>query len=408
MKPIPSHWLRLVEPYRNADWLECADILRPMVDQYPDDLGTRLLYGVLCVAADQAGLGLVQFEKLLQLSVGQNDLFRALAAQKQLDRLRPAGSVHDKRFVAIHQWFCSLATRRGHESDDHPVPPRALLALPPAAFHRLAEQAAIDDLGMAPHDLDADSDSARIVLYGRVRWSVAPEGDSSLISVVADELEPIAVEPELASQGRLALVPELPSACLRFDLAQLRSEQENAPRTQSEPPPAAAPAGRPVPDPLFEPTAATAPSLERRRETRASVSFKTRVAMLGLAGSRVAPFEGRLLNLSPAGLGLGFPRAELRAVREELEGSLLTVEIELGGGEPLQLMSRVRWVQLAPQTRGALPEDMGVLGLEFILVSARERTRIEGVLIHAARAGQPLDAGAGGEDFTIGEADSAA
>src|SRR6266545_8203078 len=138
VKPIPSHWLRLVEPYGNGDWLECFDLMRPAVDQYPDDLGTRLLFGTLCLATDQIGVALVQFEKLLPLAVGQNDLFRALAAQKQLDRLRPAAAVHDKRFVAIHQWFRALAARRADPARAGEITPQALLELPPAAFHRLA------------------------------------------------------------------------------------------------------------------------------------------------------------------------------------------------------------------------------------------------------------------------------
>jgi len=406
VKPIPSHWLRLVEPYRKGDWLECFDLLRPLVEQYPDDLGTRLLFGSLCLATDQVGLGLVQFEKLLPLAVGQNDLFRALAAQKQLDRLRPAAAVHDKRFVAIHQWFRSLAGRRAHEARANQVTPATLLEVPPAAFHRLAEEAVIEDLGLTPHDLDGDADVARIVLYGRVRWSVLTEGDDSMLTVVADDLETIAVEPELARQSRLKLVPELPSACVRLDLALVRAERANrpAPAPRAQPAPEArgtsfaAPTERPVPDPLLEPTVAAAAPIERRRETRASVSFETRAAMLGLAGSRVAPFAGRLLSLSPSGVGLGFPRAALRAAREELEGSLLSIEIRLPGDEPpLRLMGRVRWVLLAPHTTGSIPEDMGVLGLEFILVSARERARIEQVLIHAARSGQALDVAAGEE-----------
>src|SRR5262249_43356586 len=105
----------------------------------------------------------------------------------------------------------------------------------------------------------------------------------------------------------------------------------------------------------------------------------------------VAPFAGRLFNLSPSGVGLGFPRAELLPVRDALEGSLLTVEIQLADGEPpVRLMSRVRWVQLsAPGTGG--PAEMGYLGLEFILVNARDNARIQKALIPATLAGQPLD-----------------
>jgi hypothetical protein len=84
-------------------------------------------------------------------------------------------------------------------------------------------------------------------------------------------------------------------------------------------------------------------------------------------------------------------------VREMLEGSLLAVEIQLPDGEPpVRLMSRVRWVQLAGQGAGAPPDDVGYLGLEFILLNARDHARIQNALIAAARAGQPLDPAAGG------------
>jgi hypothetical protein len=43
---------------------------------------------------------------------------------------------------------------------------------------------------------------------------------------------------------------------------------------------------------------------------------------------------------------------------------------------------------------------MGVMGLEFVLVNAREHARIQNALIAAARAGQPLDAAEGGPEGT--------
>ena len=78
MKPLPPQWLKLVEPYRKGEWLACLEILRPLVDRNPDDLGTRLLFSSLCLVTDQAARALVQLEKLLPLAVGQGDLYRAL------------------------------------------------------------------------------------------------------------------------------------------------------------------------------------------------------------------------------------------------------------------------------------------------------------------------------------------
>ena len=409
MKPLSPQWLRIVEPYRNGDWFECIELLRPVVDQSPDDLGTRLLFGMLCLVTDQSARALVHFEKMLPLAVGQGNLFHALGAQKQLDRLRPAAPAHDKRFVAIHKWFSAIPARRADASE---LTPAALLALPPAGFHRVAEEAAIEDLGLEPRDLEGDAGVGRVVLYGRVRWSVVPEGESSLLEVVSNELETVALAPGLPARVRIRLAPELPSACLRFDLARLREEQAKAASGPESGHPAghakgaargAAPArttgtprsARPVPGPALEPTVAASAPFERRRDSRVSVAFESRVAMLGLAGSRVAPFAGRLFSLSPSGVGLGFPRAELLPVRDALEGSLLTVEIQLPDGEPpVRLMSRVRWVQLAPQGPGQ-PDEMGTVGLEFVLLNARDHARIQSALIRAARAGHPLSPSSG-------------
>ena len=404
--------LRLIEPYKCGEWLECIETLRPVVEQFPDDLGTRLLLGALCLAADQPARALVQFEKVLPLAVGQGALFHALAAQKQLDRLKPATAAHDKRFVAIHQWFSAIPARR--KAEGAPLTPAALLSLPPAGFHRVADQAQIEDLGLTPREVEGNADIARVVLYGRVRWSVVPEGESSMLEVVSNELEMVTLAPGLPARVTLQLDPELPAACLRLDLALLRAEQAQAAGTQegraAGPQKSVAPmsskhraiekrrASRPVLDPKLEPTVAASAPFERRRDSRVSVTFETRVAQLGLAGSRVAPFAGRLVNLSPSGLGLGFPRAELMPVREALEGSLLEVELQLPDAEPpVRLMARVRWVQLAAPGSGP-PEEMGVVGLEFILVSARDHARIQNALIATARAGKPLDPTSGADE----------
>ena len=451
VKALPSQWLKLVGPYRSGDWLQCIEILRPVVEQYPDDLDTRLLFGALCVASEQGARALMQFEKIMPLAVGQGDLFRALAAQKQLDRLRPAAVAHDKRFIAVHHWFRSIPTRRSVQAEGADLTPAMLLALPPDGFHRLAEEAVIEDLGLEARDVEGELDSVRVVFYGRVRWSVVPEGEPSMLELVADDLDTMALAPGVPPSTRLRMIPELPSACLKFDLALLREEAAkagppkpvlpgnathargaapetgvapapharsappsgpgptshagpprgaghaapgaghpvNPPRHESSPaePPATPRPERPVPDPLLEPTVAASAPFERRRETRALVSLQSRAALLGLAGSRVAPFAGRLLSLSPSGAGLGFSRAELLPVRDTLENTLLTLEIQLPDGEPpLKIMSRVRWIQVAHEGN-----DMFVIGLEFILIGGPEHMRIQNALIAAARAGEPLD-----------------
>jgi hypothetical protein len=421
VKPIPLPWLRLIPPYRKGDWHECVELLRPLVERHPDDLGSRLILASLLLRTGESGLAQVQYEKALPLAVGQNDLFRALAAQKCLDRLRPASGIHPKRFVAIHQWFSALSARSAPDEGRSAIlTPALLLKLPPALFHRMAEESEIEEIGLEPLEIEGESDVVRVVLHGRLRWSITPDNDSTLIEVVADELEAIAVPAELALQTKLKLVPELPCACLRLRLPTLgeitpkpEPPRPAAPKRRTPAPPssAAAPAGaeapdpglpaeqpddRPVPDPVLEPLVASAAPFERRRETRVSVAFDTRVALLGVAGSRVAPFVGRLINLSPAGIGVAFSRSELRSVRELLQGALITIEVRLpGDNEPLRLAGRVRWVEVEPETPGAPDDEPGRVGLEFILLGARDRTRIQEVLIVSARSGRPLEAGAG-------------
>lgn len=441
MKPLPPQWLKLVEPYRKGEWLACLEILRPLVDRNPDDLGTRLLFASLCLVTDQEARALVQLEKLLPLAVGQGDLYRALAAQKQLDRIRGAGATHDRRFLAIHQWYGAIPGRRSSRADHAGIAPATLLALSPEAFHRVAEESVIEDLGLEARELSEGRGAARVVLYGRVRWSIVPEAGHATSEMTADEMDTIALAAE--NEGaRLALAPELPSACLRFDRALIEQERAKAaaadasgsragsaagPLRESDPgpktwaevrswgvpgdepgPAAGSPANaaggaepgtsnpqsptprtrvaRPVPDPKLEPTVAVGAPFDRRRETRVSVTLESRAALIGLAGSRVAPFAGRLFDLSPSGVGLGFPRAELLPARELLEGALVTVDISLPDGEPpLRMTSRVRWVRLAPRGDRPGADDMGEMGLEFVLVNAREHARIQNALIAAAR-----------------------
>ncbi len=415
MNSIPSPWQSLLEPYRRGDWHECIDLLRPHVDAEPDELGSRLLLAALYLRAENRGLAQVHVEHVLPLAVGQRDLFRALGAQRLLDQLNSTASAHSKRYLAIHRWFSALGRVTGgagsREAAGEParaaLSSAALLRLAPRDFHRVAEACRIEDLVLEPRDLACDPDEARVVLYGRVRWSVIPDGDGPFVELTAEAGGVIAPGTGAPASARLRLAPELPSACLTFDLETLRALTPGAgpdaastrparPAGAVKPATRAAPGARrverPVPDPVAEPMLAVNAPIERRRGTRVTVAFESRVALLGVAGNRVAPFGGRLVDLSPAGMGVGFPPGELRHLRDALEGALITIELKLPGrGAPLGLTARVRWVSFEPQGVSG-GDGLARLGLEFVLLSARARARIREVLIHAARQGRTLGA----------------
>src|SRR6185503_15204930 len=174
-------------------------------------------------------------------------------------RLKPATAAHGKRFVAIHQWFSAIPARRT-EAEGAPLTPAALLSLPPAGFHRVADQAQIEDLGLTPREVEGNADIARVVLYGRVRWSVVPEGESSMLEVVSNELEMVTLTPGLPARVTLQLDPELPAACFRIDLALLRAEQAQAAGAQE---------GRAAgPQKSVAPMSAKHRAMEKRRASR--------------------------------------------------------------------------------------------------------------------------------------------
>lgn len=421
MKPIPPPWQSLLEPFKAGDWHECVDILRPHVDQCPDELASRMLLAAIYQRLENPGLAQVQLERALPLAVGQGDLFRAIGVQKQIDVIRARTRLHRQRYIAIHQWFGSLSRARVHAASAA-LTPRALLALAPREFDEIAIACELEDLGLEPREIACDPETARVVLYGRVRWTEAPAPDRAAAELVAEEHELVTCRTDAPGGSSLRLECELPSACLRFDLSLLRRVPSRAPsaagasggreprkqRPKTAPAIATAPAvarpERPRPDPVAEPMIAVGAPIERRRGTRVTATLETRVALLGVSGTRVAPFSGRLLDLSPGGMGVGFPRGELRHLREELEHALLTVELKLDRrGEPLELTCRVRWVSLESPDGPAGPDDLARLGLEFVLLSARGRTRIQEALIRAARSGKTLGAAPEGKALDGGK-----
>jgi hypothetical protein len=136
----------------------------------------------------------------------------------------------------------------------------------------------------------------------------------------------------------------------------------------------------PAADPPAAPTADAGDPTERRRHPRAAVSFESRMALLRLEGTRLAPIHGRIFDLSPTGIGMCFPRPALSRARAALDGAVVAIELDLPGPDgPLRMAGEVRWLELDPRA------DEARLGLAFLLVTEPDRRRIAGAL-----AGAPL------------------
>ncbi len=417
----------VLDPYRSGDWEECIRVVRPVVEDDPDDLPVRLLLGQLYLKTSSRELALLQFERLFPLAIGQGDLFMALAAQRRLDEMRPEATTDARHHAAMHQWFSSLPTRRRKKKPPQPgsrLTPARLMELTRGRFADVAEQAQIEVLNLEPREEGVGEGLLWVVLYGRIRWSLEHAGEGGWVEAVACEGDTIFCPPDLRGGSRVRLAPELPAECLKLDPSLLEGVGSGGiggavavpsptapaaaptPRVESRvpakpakgaSPPAAAPSiprpKPPAPDPVAEPTLAVGAPLDRRRETRVNVRLKTRVALLGLAGTRVAPLDGLVRCLSPSGIGLRFRSAEALHARRALENAVVSVHLALTDRLVLKLAARVRWIGT---DRGARrdgdPHDVR-LGLEFVLLTAEDRARIELHVDHELKAGDPLAAG---------------
>jgi hypothetical protein len=145
-----------------------------------------------------------------------------------------------------------------------------------------------------------------------------------------------------------------------------------------EPTPRAAPppVSRPTPDPTAEPLVAMFAPLERRPETRIAISLEDRTALLGFAGTRVAPIRGVLHALSAAGITVGFRREELLPMRSALDGAAVRVSLNLDGRAVLQFAVRMTWVEVDAAAREGAGSADAIFTLDFLAVSPGDLTRI--------------------------------
>jgi len=439
MKPAIRLWHDIIERYRSAEWPECVRIARDALEDHPDDLGARLLLARLCTKLGDPHLAQLQYERLLPLAVGQGDLLRALAAQKQLDLLSPGHERHVKRYAAMHQWFQSvgrggLAGKRAAGAPGNLT--TELLRLGGERFAEIAESAHIEVLELEARDVEVRGGLLWVPLYGRMRSYLESTTPGAMSERVVNAGDTLSCAPGRPDVARVRVIPELPTECLAFDPAVLSemaleekedpppfvvgaTDQAASPAVEtaaipdpgaSAPPPmpeAPAPAPlpareaftpapdpvsgpapvRPVPDPVAEPSVAMTAPMEKRSVTRIAISLEDRTAMLGLAGTRVAPIRGTLHSLSAAMILIGFPREEMLPLRRALDNSVARVQLTLDGRVVLHLGVRMAWVGADVTSREGAGESDAIFALEFLSVGVGDHARIEPAIAARGRTG---------------------
>lgn len=419
VKPDPAAWQALLPAYEAEQWDECVRIVRRWVDDDPYDMTSRALLASLHARAGSTDLARLQYEKLLPMAVGQGDVLRAICTQKRLDAIHADAEGHAERFRAMHEWFRYLApdAGRNRRKGRRDSLASALIGLPDDVFAGGAERATMQDLAMTRRRIPVGDGILWAVHYGRVRWH-GVGADGAAIEGVAAAGEPISVRSgDLA--GPCELTPLVPTDCIAFEPA-LASALGLAMSTTPDDRPglnqvvagapdeeagasaidvgggtgegtgeqivredALEPTVLPTPDPLLEPMFAVGASHERRRETRVAVALENKVAFLGEIGKRVSPLHGKLVDLSPGGLGVAFPAAQLRQAEGVFPGAVLPVKLSLrGSSEPIEVAARVVWIRKA----GA-PAGEALMGLQFVGITAEDRSRLIHILDEAARSG---------------------
>jgi PilZ domain len=212
-------WGLISRAYQVGNWYEAMRLARSLADSDPHTIGVRQLLAALYTHAGNPRMAQVQYERLLPLAVGQGDLLGALAAQKHLDRASSDAPRHAGRFAAMHKWFRSLG-RPGlgeHGERASGLTQADLLGLPVEVFSQVSEATEIETLGMSPRTIPVRTGALRIVLYGRITWTLETGDGTRLEPRTAERGESILVDRISSDEAWLVLVPEAPSECLCFD-----------------------------------------------------------------------------------------------------------------------------------------------------------------------------------------------
>lgn len=390
MKYDHPEWQRLLPPYQAHQWDDCVRIVRSWLDDDPHDLSSLALLARLYAKQGSSDLARLQYERLLPMTVGQSDVLWALCTQKRLDELGTELESSRETFGAMHQWFRYLVPDgavRMHSRQGEAA--AALIGLPEDIFSGCADRAIMEDLGVTSRRYPATAELLWFVYYGSLRIA----GTNKLgerVQRFAGAGEPMVVPTGEFPDG-FEVASVIPSEVIAFEYSLVRLLGLGVSDTAGDqaPRPIDAsmyipPRTRPTPDPAFEPMLAFGASRERRKETRVAVALDTRAALLGQVGTSVAPLQGTLVDLSPSGVGVAFPAAQLRNTAGLREDAVLPLKLSLrGSGDAIELSVRVAWIR-----RDEDP-DLGLarLGLEFVRVSPENRARLIHIIDDAARSG---------------------
>ena len=421
--------------YHEADWDECIRTVRTLVDASPQADASRQLLASLYVRMGNSRMALLQYRKLLPAAIERGGLFRAVAFQRLIDELSPAGSLASDRWEDLQ-----ARLRRGEGVPDtvpigsaRPWSEAALIALPAASFRRIGEETRVELIGLDPWSAEVETGTIWEILSGRLRWGFAlPDGRASAERLAA-EGEAIRIEPELGQRAYVSMMPELPVEWLCFgaslardlerELVSMRGRSRPAtsakavsagaldePATDrvtptpvttnsvslttpnpatpdltdsmaTDPVTPVTPVTPATPDPFAAPIPDGAQGRDRRRHPRVGASFESRLAMLRLPGSLVSPIRGQLVDLSTSGLSARFRSQDLGAARATLEDAVVALELDVPGPQgPLRVAAQVRWIEIdeaAGETR---------IGIEFVLLTEPDRRLIAGTLARVSLA----------------------
>ena len=224
-------------------------------------------------------------------------------------------------------------------------------------------------------------DSGDWLEFGIVSLGSAADSAAASDSVPAEKVEPPAHDGSESPNSPTP--PTLEATGSEPTLGEEVPEPEVAGSAEGEPGPVEhealeSPPGDEAPAPSVLP--ANPPS-ERRRHPRVAVSLESRMALLGLTDSPLAPIRGMLADLSTSGLSVRFPTRDLAPTRAALVDAVVAVDLELPGpAGPMRLAAQVRWLE------GDEPSREARLGIEFVLLTEPDRRRIAGALARAALA----------------------
>jgi hypothetical protein len=116
--------------------------------------------------------------------------------------------------------------------------------------------------------------------------------------------------------------------------------------------------------------------LDRRRHRRVPVSFDSRMALVRMKDSRVAPIRGEIVDLSISGLGVRMPNRALGASRGAFANAVVSVELDMPGPEgPLLVAGHVRRIDIIDAM------DEARIGIEFVLLTEPDRVRLERAIV---------------------------